>query len=85
MRSVLLSPDLRTYLHTAKYLPKDLRQLISEQLRSRGATALIVEDEVAERFIDVFTERLAQVGFDSGYQLTAEGLELEDLIDRLTG
>lgn len=35
----------------------------------------------AERFRSAFTERIAQVGFDSAFELTGEGAALEELVD----
>lgn len=47
--------------------------------------SLSLDDATAERCRDGFTEKLAQVGFDSDYDLTDEGEMLEDLIDRFSG
>jgi hypothetical protein len=41
-----------------------------------------VTRDVAEELSDLFTERLAKVGFDSNYQVNSEGDLLEQLIDR---
>lgn len=46
-----------------------------------GGVSLEVDRDVAERFRSAFTERLARVGFDPGYELTGEGAVLEELID----
>ena len=37
--------------------------------------------DVAERFRTTFTEQLAEVGFSQHYELTGEGIGLEELID----
>lgn len=39
----------------------------------------------AEEFRDKLTRRLAEIGFDQDYEITAEGRMLEELIDRLNG
>lgn len=39
---------------------------------------------MAEEFRNIFTERLAKIGFDENYELTTEGRMLEDLIDKFS-
>jgi hypothetical protein len=87
-RSVRLSAAQRTYLLGADYLPADLRGVVAAKsaatTRPDGIT-LEVDPDLAERFRSAFTERLAQVGFDSTYELTGEGALLEELIDAFFG
>jgi hypothetical protein len=72
----------------ADYLPADLRDTVAAEFTAAttmaGATIELGAD-VAERFRAAFTERLAQVGFDAGYELTDEGASLEELIDAFFG
>jgi hypothetical protein len=46
------------------------------------ARLLKLDREIAERFRDEFTTRLAKVGFGRDYEPTREGKLLENLIDR---
>ena len=71
-------------MRAASYLPDDLRSLVEQVLSDTSArtVALALDELTAERFRAVFTERLAQAGFDSVYGLTEEGVLLEELIDR---
>ena len=86
MRSVRVSADQCRYLRSAAYLSADLQQVVQESLSDSEIPAnLSLTAAVAERFRDCFTERLAQAGFDSGYNLSPEGAILEELIDRFTG
>ena len=86
MRSVQISVDLCSYLRSATYLPADLRDMLQERLPDCGQAATwSLNADIAERFRDCFTERLAQAGFDSDYNLSSEGAVLEELIDRFAG
>jgi hypothetical protein len=83
-RVVRLSGAQRTYLLDANYLPDDLRGVITAESAATtksGGIALEVDPDLAERFRAAFTERLAQVGFDSNYEVTGEGAVIEELID----
>lgn len=75
--SVQLSPAQRDYLSLATYLPTELREVVA----STPVSGLTIDTETADRFRSAFTDRLAQVGFDSDYGLTDEGALLEELID----
>jgi hypothetical protein len=73
------------YLRSAIYLPADIKEMIKDRLNDCGRpTTWSLTTEAAEHFVDCFTERLAQVGFDSEYKLTSEGTMLEELIDRFS-
>lgn len=88
MRSVRLSAAQSTYLLAADYLPADLRETIAAEVAAStapGGTTIELGADVAERFRESFTERLAKFGFDSSYQLTEEGAALEELIDVFFG
>jgi hypothetical protein len=79
-----LSPELQDYLRAASYLPDDLRAAVDRLLgaRSERTVGLPLDEQTAEQFRSIFTERLAQAGFDSDYGLSEEGALLEELIDR---
>lgn len=79
MRFIRLSKAESDYLRSADYLAPDLRQTLRDQMDSSPSISL--DDRSAERCRDGFTERLAQVGFDGDYGLSAEGELLEALID----
>jgi hypothetical protein len=76
--SVRLSQAQLHYLARATFLPTELRELAASVTAVR---VFSIDTETAERFRDVFTERLARVGFDTDYALTEEGVILEELID----
>lgn len=82
-RSVELSDREVTYLGSTSFLPQELADLI---LKARhggdNQNVIAVTPEIAERFREVFTERLARVGFGPDYEPTSEGKLLEGLIDR---
>lgn len=83
IRAVRLSAAQRAYLLEADYLPADLRHIVAESaaITASGRMAMDLEPEVAERFRSAFTERLAEVGLGLEYELTEEGVRLEELID----
>jgi len=78
----LARPEIE-YLATADFLPSELRNIVRDATHGPEAGAVLAVSRVfAEQFRESFTERLAQVGFDSDYALTEEGSLLEGLIDR---
>ena len=71
------------YLNAADFMPASLLALLRRVESNADTTAsLQVPRTASEEFRAVFTERLAKVGFDEAYELTAEGKLLEELIDR---
>ncbi len=80
MRRVNLSASDVAYLRQAPLLPSDLQR----QIAGAESSPLVLElsDQLAEECRDLFTERLAAVGFDASYEPTREGRRLEDLIDK---
>jgi hypothetical protein len=87
VKSISLSADLTRYLRSADFLDQDLREIIAKHSDevSKGGSILSLDDDIAERVREVFTERLAQAGFRSDYGLSPEGADLEELIDRFAG
>lgn len=82
-RTVKLAKMEVAYLANSRFLPEDLAEIIrSAELVDDGARLLALHQEVAERFRDEFTTRLAKSGFGTDYEPTREGKLLEDLIDR---
>lgn len=79
---VMLSKGEVLYLRNTDFLPQSLRQFIEPIQVEAEQVSVTVSRDVAERLRDVFTERLAKVGFDEGYDSTSEGAMLEGLIDR---
>lgn len=83
MRCVKLSKIEIAYLGNTRFLPEDLAQIVGKAETTEGeATLLRLDRDIAERFRDEFTTRLAKVGFGADYEPTREGKLLEDLIDR---
>ena len=80
-RSIRLSATDRDYLLRATYLPQELREVVAAARLESPRTRLDVSGEIADRFQSALTERLASVGFDASYNLTPEGMVLEELID----
>jgi hypothetical protein len=82
MRSISLTPTLSRALHSADYLDDDLRRIVATPVEAsrRGSAVLSLDDDLAERFREAFTEHLATAGFGAHYELSAEGATLEDLI-----
>ena len=60
-----------------------LLNLLVPQLLSNGSRKIVIRVDVesAERFRELLTERLAQVGFDADYNVNSQGRMLEALID----
>jgi hypothetical protein len=87
VRSVHIPPNLAAYLRSADYLDEDLKEAIAKPLAEAGTKVAVMslDDATAERFRDLFTERLAKAGFRTDYALSSEGADLEDLIDRFAG
>lgn len=80
--SIRVTEAEREYLLGAAFLPGPLRQVIAgSPAAASDATTVEIDRNLAERFRAVFTERLAQVGFDAAYELTGEGVVLEELLD----
>lgn len=81
--TVRLSGQEVMYLQNSLSLPDDLARFIeSGHVSVEKGMTLSPSREIAERFREIFTERLAKVGFDKNYEPTAEGRILEGLIDR---
>jgi hypothetical protein len=71
------------YLKSTSFLPAELAQIIHASLPLDGDKHVVtLSQDVAERFRDEFTNRLAKVGFDADYKPTTEGKLLESLIGR---
>ncbi len=86
--SVRLSSAQLQHISQAPYLPVEIRRLAEAAVRPANASnkaLLDIEAETADQFQSAFTDRLAQAGFDSNYELTEEGVLLEDLIDAFSG
>jgi hypothetical protein len=74
------------YLASANFLPAELGRIVDTAERSGDeARVLSLDRNTAEHFRDVFTTRLARVGFGPNYEPTSEGKRLEGLIDRFAG
>ena len=83
MRTIKLSKMEVAYLANTQFLPEDLARIVGIAEPVTGEVRLLELDrQIAERFRDEFTTRLAKVGFGTGYEPTREGKLLEDLIDR---
>ena len=80
--AVRLSGREAMYLRNATFLPYDLSRIVgaAENSENNGIVILLPRD-ASERFREIFTERLAKVGFDDDYKPTSEGKVLEALID----
>ena len=82
-RYIELTRNEVEYLKKAGFLPLamlEYLQTVYWKLDNRGYVEISIE--VAEDFREILTEQLAKVGFDETYELTAEGVLLEELIDR---
>lgn len=83
MRRVKLTHREVEYLKTVDFLPRALLEFLQDILwRPHVEGPFEVPAVTAEEIRDALTERLAKVGFDQAYEPTAEGVILEDLIDR---
>jgi hypothetical protein len=83
MRTIKLSKMEVAYLANTRFLPEDLAQILrTAEKVGDEARLLKLSGEIAERFRDVFTTRLAKFGFGPDYEPTREGKLLENLIDR---
>ena len=73
----------RQYLLDSGFLSDHLLGVLrSAPAGSGGQVVLDVPRDIVEQFRAAFTDRLAEVGFDTAYEPTAEGRILESLIDR---
>lgn len=82
---IKLSKKELMYLTNTHFLSDDLGRLVaSAKTIDQDARLLTVNREVAERFRDEFTTRLARSGFGSDYEPTREGELLEELIDKFS-
>lgn len=76
-------PDYE-YLEAWIDLPNDLREILTRPVETdRSSVTVEMTTTAAERFRSELTVKLAKVGFDEDYELTAEGQRLEELIDTL--
>lgn len=82
-RTIRLAKMEIAYLANTQFLPADLARIVhlAETVDSQ-ARLLTIDGDIAERFRDEFTARLAKVGFGLNYEPTREGKMLENLIDR---
>jgi hypothetical protein len=70
------------YLTNAKFLgPLQIEAVRAAESSRDGGAIMRLSRDSAEEFRETFTNELAKVGFDENYDLTAEGLILEGLID----
>lgn len=85
MPTVRLSRREIQYLLLERRLVPDSVRLQFEAFGQAGADPADVgiEDAARVHTADLVTARLAEVGFDEGESLSAEGRFLEDLIDKL--
>lgn len=82
-RTVRLPKVGWTYLVNANFLPEDLERIVRTAEASDDEQHILrLDRDIAERFRDEFTNRLARVGFGPDYEPTREGRVLEDLIDQ---
>lgn len=84
LRIVQLSKQQWMYLKNSSFLDADeelIQALESVNVNNNSNYTLHVSSDIAEKFRDAFTERLAKVGFNEQYEPTAEGKMLEQLID----
>lgn len=85
LRHIRLSPSQREYLMRAQFIPTSIMVVVHAALVGGSPDQFEIDGVLAEAFRDVLTERLAKVGFDGDYGLTAEGKILEGLVDALFG
>ena len=82
MNTVRLSAGQFMYLKNTSFLSEACARTLEGARAVHDYYLLSLPHEMAEQFCDCFTDRLAKVGFDARYELTAEGKMLEELIDR---
>jgi hypothetical protein len=81
-RTVHLAGPEAMYLRNAAFLPDELARVVDAAKDSEcDGIKISLSRETSERFREIFTERLAKVGFDDAYEPTSEGKILEALID----
>jgi len=79
---VVLTNEQMTFLRRALFPPEWLKvSIATAQLVSTDRWSLTMTRTAAEEARSIFTNRLAEVGFDSDYKPTQEGALLEGLID----
>jgi hypothetical protein len=82
--SFFLASEESAYLkRLASDQPAFMELLKNAGCEGQGLESLSLTTQEAETLREYFTERLAQVGFDTEYKLTHEGIMLERLIDEL--
>lgn len=81
--TIKLSQHEVNFLRNADFLePHQMDALGSAEPSDDSNAVLRLPRNLAEDFRDAFTLELAKFGFDANYDLTPEGVILEDLIDR---
>ena len=66
------------YILSALKLTPSLNQVL--QAISEGGE---ISDDHADELRDCCTDRLDEIGFDEKYELTDDGIKLEELVDKL--
>lgn len=83
--NISISNTQAEYLDRAGLLrPDEINSLSDIDSNFLFSVQLKISKQRIEEICDQLTLNLANVGFDSGYQLTAEGEIIENLIDKLT-
>jgi len=71
------------YLHSAKFMPTTfINKMNDSAIRTSRNYSIEISDNELDDIRDIFIERLQTAGFDEQYDLNAEGIILEDLIDK---
>lgn len=79
---IRLSRPEYEYLEAWTDLPDDLREALTRPIETDSSSVTVeMTTDISERFCSELTVKMAKVGFDEDYELTAEGQRLEELID----
>ena len=78
-----LSVEQSEYLKDASFLRGELRAAATNEAKLERCVRLFLDRKIADELASALTERLAEVGFDSQYSLTPEGVMIDSLIEVL--
>jgi len=82
MKKIELNKVEHEYLISSSFLPLDLKKMLNTNQRAGDSHIVMITEEQADEFRDLFGEQLQLIGFDEHYNPTREGKILESLIDK---
>ncbi len=82
MKKVRLDKEEYTYLQEKDFFSQVILKNINTEKKSDNVFIVILPEDAADELRDLLGEQLQIYGFDENYEVTKEGMMLENLIDK---